>query len=106
SDEVATLLAYLSLEPHVPTGGNARSPISEARESAAAWLAKTEPSDTTQAAALRMLVGARTGRGIKALGREIDAFMGRQNADGGWGQRRELSSDAYATGQALYFLSL
>jgi len=32
--------------------------------------------------------------------------LGRQNKDGGWGQLRDLSSDAYATGQALYVLSL
>lgn len=31
---------------------------------------------------------------------EIDQFMARQNKDGGWGQLRELPSDAYATGHA------
>ena len=75
------------------------------KDTVAAWLAKTDPSHTTQAAALRLLVVARAGKGTKALGREIDAFMGRQNSDGGWGQSRELPSDAYATGQALYALN-
>ncbi len=32
--------------------------------------------------------------------------MSLQHGDGGWGQEAGLASDAYATGQALYFLSL
>ena len=36
----------------------------------------------------------------------IDGILGWQNQDGGWGQEPDLASDAYATGQALYFLSL
>ena len=36
---------------------------------------------------------------------EIDRLLGRQNDDGGWGQLRNLPSDPYATGQALYVLS-
>src|SRR5436190_4436621 len=62
SDEVATLLAYLSLERHLPGGQAEKSPVRDARESAAAWLAKTYPSDTTQAAALRLLVRSRAGK--------------------------------------------
>jgi squalene-hopene/tetraprenyl-beta-curcumene cyclase len=36
----------------------------------------------------------------------IKRLLELQNKDGGWGQERGLPSDAYATGQALYFLSL
>lgn len=36
----------------------------------------------------------------------MGAFLRRQNKGGGWGQLKELPSDAYATGQALYVLSL
>src|SRR5205823_3265184 len=56
SDEVATLLAYLALGPQVPADPKEKSEARGAREKAAAWLAKTKPSDTTQAAALRLLV--------------------------------------------------
>ena len=73
---------------------------------AAAWLAKAKPTDTTQAAALRLLVKVRAGEPAKALQPEIDQFLGRQNKDGGWGQLKDAASDAYATGQALYVLSL
>jgi Squalene-hopene cyclase C-terminal domain len=106
SDEVATLLAYLALGPHVPTDPKEKSAARDARESAAAWLAKTKPSDTTQAAALRLLVKVRAGEPARTLPAEIDQFLDRQNKDGGWGQLQGAASDAYATGQALYVLSL
>jgi hypothetical protein len=70
------------------------------------WLAKTKPGDTTQAAALRLLLKVRAGEPVKILQPEIDQFLSRQNKDGGWGQLRDVPSDAYATGQALYVLSL
>jgi hypothetical protein len=106
SDEVATLLAYTALGPQVPADPREKSVVRDARERAAAWLAKTKPSDTTQAAALRLLVKARAGGPAKALKPEIGGLLGRQNKDGGWGQFRGAPSDAYATGQVLYVLSL
>jgi squalene-hopene/tetraprenyl-beta-curcumene cyclase len=48
----------------------------------------------------------RAGRPAKDLQPRIDALLARQNKDGGWGQDKGLPSDAYATGQALYFLDL
>jgi hypothetical protein len=106
SDEVATLLAYVALGPQVPANPKEVSKVRDASTKAAAWLAKTKPSDTNQAAALRLLRRARDGEPAKPPQPEIDNFLGRQNRDGGWGQVRDLPSDAYATGQALYFLSL
>src|SRR5437764_14245112 len=47
SDEVATLLGYLALGPQVPADPKEKSDARGARERAAAWLAKAEPSDTT-----------------------------------------------------------
>jgi hypothetical protein len=106
SDEVVTLLAYLALGPQVPADPKEKSPIRESRQKATAWLAKTKPSDTTQAAALRLLVKVREGEPAKNMQPDIDAFLARQNKDGGWGQLKDLASDGYATGQALYVLSL
>lgn len=105
SDEVATLLAYLALEPPASAGPKEKLAAKGAREKAAAWLKKTKPSDSTQATALRLLVKARAGESAKALQPEIDRFLGWQNKDGGWGQFKELPSDPYATGQALYLLN-
>lgn len=36
---------------------------------------------------------------------DVNAVLSQQNEDGGWGQNPELASDAYATGQALYFMT-
>lgn len=106
SDEVATLLGYLALGPQVPSDPKVKSEVRDARKQAAAWLAKTKPTDTTQAAALWLLVKVQAGEPAKTLQAEIDQFLGRQNKDGGWGQLKGAASDAYATGQALYVLNL
>jgi hypothetical protein len=106
SDEVATLLGFLALGPQVPDDPSEKSPIRDAREKAANWLAKTEPADTTQAAALRLLVAVQSGKPEKERLSEIDRFLRRRNDDGGWGQIPKAPSDAYATGQALYVLDL
>ena len=53
SDEVATLLAYVALSPQVPTDPKEKSEIRDSHEKAAAWLAKSTPTDTTQAIAFR-----------------------------------------------------
>lgn len=105
SDEVATLLADLVLRPHVPADPNEPSAVRDSLNKAADWLAKTPPTDTTQAAAFRLLLKVQAGEAAEALKADIDQFLSRQNADGGWGQLRELPSDAYATGQALYVLN-
>ena len=57
-------------------------------------------------AAYRLLVKARTGIAAKELQSETETFLKRRNKDGGWGQLPGAASDAYATGQALYLLSL
>jgi len=97
SDEIATRWAMVAL---------AKADTGEARAKGAAWLTKTKPSDTTQALAVRLLEAALTGdpaRGLKPL---TDQVLGRQNADGGWGQLAGAASDGYATGQVLYALAL
>jgi hypothetical protein len=105
SREVLTLLTSLALgaqsaDPKVD------SPFRASRERAADWLGKTPPAASTQALALRLLVDVRRGAVRKVLQPGIDALVNRQGTDGGWGQEKGLASDAYATGQALYALSL
>jgi hypothetical protein len=106
SDEVATLLAHLALGGQRPADAQEASASRTCRDNAAAWLRKTEASESTQAMALRMLRLVYEAAPRKDVGAAIDQLLRRQNKDGGWGQDKNLASDAYATGQALYFLSL
>jgi hypothetical protein len=106
SDEVATLLASIDLGPQVPTDTAEGAAVREARARAAAWLEKQEPGESTQARALQLFRDVRAGKPQAELEPGIERLFCLQREDGGWGQERGLASDAYATGQALYFLSL
>lgn len=105
SHETWTLFATLALGQFVSPDPNTPSAARDSQKKAAEWLSKTKPADTTQATSLRLLVAAR-GASTPKLQPEIDQLLGRQNIDGGWGQVKNLPSDAYATGQALYALSV
>jgi hypothetical protein len=106
SDEVVTILAFLDLGPHVPADVKEKSPARDSRERGAAWLAKQKPNDTTQAEALRLLRDVWSGKPSKEVEAGIERLLSRQDKDGGWPQLKERKSDAYATGQTLYVLSL
>jgi hypothetical protein len=106
SDEVVTRLAYLALGSQLPADAKEPSVAHDSRAKAAAWLQKQPLQDTTQAAVLRLLMKIRAGAGAEALAPDVRQLLARQNKDGGWGQLKDLPSDAYATGQALYVLSM
>jgi Squalene-hopene cyclase C-terminal domain len=99
-------MAYLALGPHVPPDAKQPSAARDGRERAAVWLKKVKPSESTQARALRLFRDVRSGKPAKDIGEGADRLLSGQNKDGGWGQDKGLPSDAYATGQALYFLTL
>jgi ankyrin repeat protein/mono/diheme cytochrome c family protein len=70
---------------------------------AVAWLEKAAPV-TNQDRAFRLL-GLAWGVGSAAVIRqEAKALAALQRADGGWSQLPAMTSDAYATGEALYAL--
>jgi hypothetical protein len=106
SREVMALWCCMALSLSVPANPTEAATQRAGREKAAAWLDKREVDDTTQAAALRLLVEIRQRKPTKLLQVGIDRLVSRQNADGGWSQIKSLPSDAYATGQSLYVLSL
>ncbi len=71
---------------------------------AISWLTRTSPENTEDSAS--QLFGLRwAGAEPVSLASRRDRLLAEQHADGGWGQIRGRSSDAYATGQALAALN-
>jgi hypothetical protein len=75
-------------------------------EKASAWLASAAPPDNLQDKALGLLLASRAGQSRADMQATIDEILTLQREDGGWGQKPEMPSDAFATGQVLYCLSL
>jgi hypothetical protein len=77
-----------------------------ALKKATAWLAGTKLSDDLQDKVFNLLLAIRTGKSRNAMQSVIDELLARQQTDGGWSQTAKMKSDAFATGQTLYVLSL
>lgn len=108
SREVMALWCYLALEPYATKQKEEEDPLhaQACREKITAFLGANKSSDTTQAQALRLLVAARNGESRESLQPRVDRLFSLQQSDGGWAQVPDAPSDAYATGQVLYMLSL
>lgn len=106
SDEVATVLSRIALRSQEPADPQEKSEIRDSREKTSTWLAKTTPTQTTQSLAYLLFQDVDAGKKPEELQPAIDVLLARQNQDGGWGQLKDAASDAYATGQALYFLAI
>jgi Squalene-hopene cyclase C-terminal domain len=106
SDEIVSLMACLMLDSRASANASEKPPADESRERASAWLQLHEPGKSAQARALQLLREVREGKPKAEIESAIERLMSLQHPDGGWGQETDLPSDAFATGQALYFLSL
>jgi hypothetical protein len=74
---------------------------------AIAWLDAAKPSDLHQEKVLRLWLATRAGKPRDTVQPAIDELLTLQRADGGWSQTVPgWKSDAFATGQTLYVLSL
>jgi hypothetical protein len=102
SDDSLTALATLALLPAAATGDE---PASAARDKGIAWLVATKSDDDPQSIAMRLVLWRRLGRAAEECEPLVRRIEGAQNADGGWSQTKEMPSDAWATGQALYALA-
>lgn len=102
SDESLTALATLAVLPVAAAGDNAAK---AARDKGIQWLADRTTDDDPQSIALRLLLWNRLGRPSEEWQPLVRRIQERQNADGGWSQTKEMASDAWATGQALYALA-
>ena len=110
NESQATDAAWIIMSLQDPARpGDKPTPDADARRAAAdkatAWLAGAEP-DNRQADVLRLLVAIRAKTPRDALQPAIDRLLARQRPDGGWSQTADAASDAFATGQALYVLSV
>jgi ankyrin repeat protein len=69
------------------------------------WMEAAVPI-TTEDRAMRILGLRWAGSNAAIIAKSAAALIATERADGGWAQRDELPSDAYATGQALYALAV
>lgn len=95
SREITTLMTAISLDPS-----------SSSREKSLDWLKQPAPGETLQAHTLRALAAIRAGAPASSFDPDLKWVIAHQRDDGGWGQEPGRASDAFATGQALYVLSL
>jgi hypothetical protein len=107
NESQTTDAAWIILALQGATGPGAPQSQRAALSKAIAWLDAAKPSDLHQDKVLKVLLGVRSGKPGKALQTTIDELLALQRADGGWSQTvPEVKSDAFATGQTLYVLSL
>jgi ankyrin repeat protein len=100
-DFTRTALAIRGLKAYAPPGRAAE--MADRTRRAAAWLFAAKPL-TTEDRSFRLLGLTWGGADDKARGEAARALIAAQRPDGGWSQRDEMASDAYATGLALFAL--
>lgn len=102
-----TDVAWIILALEGETGPEAPTAKREALSKAFEWFEAADHSDIHQEKVLKLLLLLRTARPRDALQPIIDELLALQREDGGWSQTiPEPKSDAFATGQTLYALSL
>jgi len=101
SDDSMTALATLAILPAATTDDSAKA----VRDKGIQWLEGTKTDDDPQSAAMRLVLWKKLNRPAEEWQPLVRRIKERQNADGGWSQAKDMASDAWATGQALYALS-
>lgn len=102
SDEMVTIQETLALLPSAAAGD--ASAIA-ARDKAVQWLVAHPVGDDPQVVALRLVLCRQLGRPSEEWQPLAQRIIDTQYADGGWKQAPDMTSDAWATGQALYALA-
>ena len=101
SDFTDTAFALRTLCTFAPKGRKAE--IEKQIDRGRAWMLAALPQ-TTHEHVMRMLGLSWSGVQPSALAKLGEELTKLQREDGGWAQRADFASDAYATGQALYAL--
>jgi hypothetical protein len=102
SDETLTALAVLAVLPEAAAGDASAKAV---RDHGITWLTETKTDDDPQSIAMRLVLWTRLGRPAEEWKPLVRRIKERQNADGGWSQTKDMASDGWATGQALYALA-
>jgi ankyrin repeat protein len=102
SDFEATAITMRALKAFAPKPK--QSEYASAVERGAAWLARAQPK-TNEDYVYRLLGLVWIGGNKEATRKAAHDLIEQQRKDGGWAQLTTLSSDAYATGQALTALA-
>src|SRR5579862_3733356 len=106
SSEEVTLLAYAAMAPVEGPAPETAAFVRAGRDKALAWLRNSPSEDSSQSASLRLLIAVLDPPSGFVAATESENLLQRRNRDGGWSQIPSMASDAYATGQALYALSV
>jgi squalene cyclase len=101
NDIEVTAASMRAIQLYAPKAG--RAEYERAVRRAAAWLAKA-PATVTEERAFQLLGLGWAGGNKPLIQTAGRALVAEQRPDGGWSQLASLSSDAYATGQALVAL--
>jgi ankyrin repeat protein len=102
NDIQVTALSMRALQVYAPAAE--RAAYQQAAARAAAWLRRAEPRSTEEQA-FRLLGLAWSGADKATIGAAARTLIDAQRSDGGWAQIPTLTSDAYATGEALVALA-
>jgi ankyrin repeat protein len=102
SPTVFTALAVRGLDIYTPP---ALRPQVEPRIARARSFMRNATANDTQDAAFKVLGLVWSKASAADVAASVEALRGRQRPDGGWSQVSTMTSDAYATGQALYALA-
>ncbi len=102
SDIQVTAASMRALQLYAPAA--MRASYEQAVRRAVEWLTKQTPA-TTEERAFHLLGLGWGGAGRVPIQQAARALIAEQRPDGGWAQMALLSSDAYATGQALVALA-
>lgn len=102
SDFTSTYLALRALGQFADEEQTAKA--DEAASLAAKWLATANPKETEDLV-FYLLSLEYAASDEQLIDSALKRLCAAQRADGGWAQKEEMNSDAYATGSALYALS-
>jgi Prenyltransferase and squalene oxidase repeat len=104
SIDVQTSWFYLALATSTPKNGEG-DPCKIQRDKASQWLTRMGVDTTShQSLTMRLMVLSKLGGASDQKKQLVAALLREQDAAGGWSQRPNMKSDAFATGQALYVL--